>query len=570
MWHRRAAAKTPPSGPEGVLTLPSAALPPHLRLGRSLAFRLQRALTDAVDVSPTKRSRPVKPLPALAVTAPSALVRSPCKGLVLSGWEKKEAHLLDCILEPSVGPEKQVSFQMERCHWELECRKSFMDEEMEGEPNGLELPPPSLQILVSDASAPSAASPPAELSPGPALEAVTEETCALQLPRPPAPEADQLGPCERASEAPTLGWKRCSRGARRAKGTAEAVGHRSFATQPTMNRQVSASSAGTENSSDGETTPWVETKQSERLVTEDLEAAIAESASPRSVPGREMRPPWLPQWPRRLHNPTALPRATRMFRNITPAPAPAAAAMRSVARRDGRCGVRFRAGRRRRDLASPQLEVNDDGTFDYPSARSWYTRKRFVKALSRETSLAKVRSSPAPGKQPAEEEEVGGDGREGSSEGEGEGSRSRSRPTSVAASRPDSARSRTDRSRANSEDGVPARTASLTFLRRRCNSVVYRGDGEVVSPSSLGGRPRPLVDGESPRSQSAGTPALETNASWGQAGEVVVESDGSSSRFEALSPSPSSARGVRKPARSVDTLLAAAGAAVQRTSQRID
>ncbi|CAE7885386.1 ML5, partial [Symbiodinium sp. KB8] len=238
-----------------------------------------------------------------------------------------------------------------------------------------------------------------------------------------------------------------------------AVGHRSFATQPTMNRQVSASSAGTENSSDGETTPWVETKQSERLVTEDLEAAIAESASPRSVPGREMRPPWLPQWPRRLHNPTALPRATRMFRNITPAPAPAAAAMRSVARRDGRCGVRFRAGRRRRDLASPQLEVNDDGTFDYPSARSWYTRKRFVKALSRETSLAKVRSSPAPGKQPAEEEEVGGDGREGSSEGEGEGSRSRSRPTSVAASRPDSARSRTDRSRANSEDGVPARTA---------------------------------------------------------------------------------------------------------------
>ncbi|CAE7885382.1 unnamed protein product [Symbiodinium sp. KB8] len=82
------------------------------------------------------------------------------KGLVLSGWEKKEAHLLDCILEPSVGPEKQVSFQMERCHWELECRKSFMsasksklpsgstksgrDEEMEGEPNGLELPPPSL------------------------------------------------------------------------------------------------------------------------------------------------------------------------------------------------------------------------------------------------------------------------------------------------------------------------------------------------------------------------------------------------------------------------------------------
>ncbi|CAE7030368.1 unnamed protein product [Symbiodinium sp. CCMP2592] len=142
MWYQRAASKTPPSGPEGVLTLPSAALPPHLRLGRSLALRLQRALTDAIDLSPTERSRPVKPLPALAVTAPSALVRSPCKGLVLSGWEKKEAHLLDCILEPSVGPEKQVAFQIaERCHWELECRKSFMDEEIEGEP---EIPPASL------------------------------------------------------------------------------------------------------------------------------------------------------------------------------------------------------------------------------------------------------------------------------------------------------------------------------------------------------------------------------------------------------------------------------------------
>jgi len=566
MWYQRAAAKTPPSGSEGVLTLPSAALPPHLRLGRSLALRLQRALTDAVDLSPTKRSRPVKPLPALAVTAPSALVRSPCKGLVLSGWEKKEAHLLDCILEPSVGPEKQVSFQIaERRHWELECRKSFMDEEIEGEP---ELPPPSLQILVSDASNPSAAFPQAELSPGPASDAIrTEETHALQqLPRPPAPGADQLGPCAQEPEALTLGWKRCSGGARRAKGTTEAVVHRSFATQPTMNRQVSASSAGTD--SDCETTPWVETKQSERLVTEDLEAAIAESASPRSVPGREMRPPWLPQWPKRLHKPTALPRATRMFRDITPAPAPAVAAVRSVTRRERRCGVRFRAGRRRRDLESPQLEVNDDGTFDYPSARSWYTRKRFVEALSRETSLAKVRSSPGPSpmheEQPAKKE-VGGDGREGSSEGEG----SRSRPASVAASRPDSARSRTGRSRANSEDGETVRTASLTFLRRRCNSVVYRGDGEVVSPR-LGGRPRPLVDGESPRSQSVGTPAPETDASWGQVAEVAVESDGSSSRCEALSPSPSSTTGVRKPARSVDTLLAAAGAAVERTSQRID
>ncbi|CAE7254341.1 unnamed protein product [Symbiodinium natans] len=356
---------------KGVLTLPSAALPGHLRLSRSLAVRLQRVLADAVDVSPIQRAGQVKPLPALAVTMPNAVKSSPRKGLVLSGWERKEVQVLDAILEPSVGPERQVAFEIaERCDWEQKAHTSCMDEDSEGEPLASE---PCTQSVITGGSDPRAPSPKAMDLPGGA--AAREEPpfpeppvpgghlcpCAQPLPpsQPSQPSQSKEGASEAPSEAALLampdapGRKKHHRGSHRAKHSQEGAHERFLATQPTMVRYVSEGSSDSSGSESSEELPQVQRLETKRMMAEALRAGSESPESPdRAVRGREMRPPRLVQWPKRLHNAEALPRATRLYREPSPVPTPAA--------------VRFAAKRERRFQAVKLVHFRVEGWDEFP------------------------------------------------------------------------------------------------------------------------------------------------------------------------------------------------------------
>jgi len=432
---------------------------------------------------------------------PSALVCSPRRGLVLSGWEPKEEHVFDAILEPSIE--------------DLTAKPRL---EGDGKSPGPDVPESDMELRphrphrIGDRSHPACTMP------------VQQQTSLNEPSGPPEPVAAQLAPAS-GTDMPHTRQKRQKLEPDEVTGNlnplvcdTEAF-RRTLATQTTFFRRTSSQVSSATVSSNPELDRTA-SKTAAQVVAEDV--AQSPPTSPGRLPGRSMRPPELPCWPRRPHSPTVLPRPTRMYREAKVIPKTPKTEGRLVARSERRCGVQFRAGRRRRDLRAPQLEVNDDGTFDFPSARSWYAQPRFVKALSLKASKVRRSASPtSPPSLPVTMEQITGDGEEVSIRDRDESSGSH---LSGRASRPTSA------SRAGVVSGESERASRLSFLRRRNNSTAGTEDG-FRSSTSIGDKVGLQTGGMSPL--RGDMPAPDGRAML----QIKADSESpSSSQTEAQSP----------------------------------
>eukprot|EP00440_Ansanella_granifera_P018178 gb/GFBE01019743.1/.p1 GENE.gb/GFBE01019743.1/~~gb/GFBE01019743.1/.p1 ORF type:complete len:846 (+),score=134.73 gb/GFBE01019743.1/:1-2538(+) len=245
-------------------------------------------------------------------------------------------------------------------------------------------PWPSLEIyqelyedLLNDGSPPDAASPPAELaSPLQSVMAVPAEVSRRQVPskdtvcsaasknRPWSGQAFRVvleSSCQRAEVA--AAWE---------VDVKSRLRHRARAAYVQDHPPLDLGMKGGSSSSTGRAAPrimFVEQRPTEQRPTFVPPAARPYTHAPR---GKPERPPALPQWPCRRTNPSVLPRATRISSELKPPRANEASSRTGImARRNStRSGVRFHAGRKRRiSEGNPMLEVNADGTLDFPTAK---------------------------------------------------------------------------------------------------------------------------------------------------------------------------------------------------------
>lgn len=363
------------SGRKGVLTLPGPALPKHLRL-TGLVERLKHIFSEKPVEIPDDAAV-VAELPR-PVVVPSAEKKShgPCRGLVTAREVRRhvgESQPLQAVLEPDdvadvVPPPPPPPFSL-LPSWEPVTLEALDAEEENAERGDADVAPSS-----------SAASP---KSPGSPLVVPLGREAAWSgwrhLPtsvevaeRPPElPELDLPDASEAADESLSPGSS-CQGGANaRDEGDQDIISrwcHVQVMDSKEMDESKPSQGSGSSSSTEAYERYYSRRPSALQAKSPTPEPQLAMPTSAKYLE-RTGRPPSLPGWSLRFYKPEALPRVS-VPRHVKVEPMDAVQVAIRPPRALNQTQKRFRATRqKRRQPELPALEVNADGTFDFPSVR---------------------------------------------------------------------------------------------------------------------------------------------------------------------------------------------------------
>eukprot|EP00931_Biecheleriopsis_adriatica_P005395 TRINITY_DN106916_c0_g1_i1.p1 TRINITY_DN106916_c0_g1~~TRINITY_DN106916_c0_g1_i1.p1 ORF type:complete len:716 (-),score=135.10 TRINITY_DN106916_c0_g1_i1:38-2185(-) len=373
---------------KGVLAPREADLPRRLRLAARAFAPLQTLQPVLESSAPTPKPIPATPMTAAATRAAAAR-KVPCRGLVFAGSSEREAAPLVAVLMAD-------SLQAEDAVWSpskpqgSEASEASMTEQPSPEHTSLEHSPEVESLHLDEQGSPALQK----------LYAALEESSALEEsmegPRPeveqvPASKADdqavatetvltETATVDLQRDQACLGEKRGFTGRLHRTTTRDVMARYRLdeVADEFEEELVFAATGGTSSSAPQRRRPNSAISAGTGAVVHTQRPSSSRAIRPTYVApspcpftdaprGQPERPPALPQWPCRKTNPAVLPRATRISGELKPPSQEQRVEVGIRPVRRGRSGVRFHAGGKRRQMATPApaLEVNEDGTLDF-------------------------------------------------------------------------------------------------------------------------------------------------------------------------------------------------------------